>query len=109
MKYINQLTDKEIVEYYKNNLLEPEGRIKETKVTRTKTDIELYTITEVPEFEEELKSEQETTEIEDLITFTDYEVIEGKIQRKATKEYRKFMYERFGKQYAEDFLYSEIE
>lgn len=109
MKYINQLTDKEIVEYYKNNLLEPEGRIKETKVTRTKTDIELYTITEVPEFEEELKSEQETTEIEDLITFTDYEVIEGKIQRKATKEYRKFMYERFGKQYAEDFLFSEIE
>lgn len=109
MKYINQLTNQEIVDCYKDNLLEPEGKVKEAKVTRTKTDLELYAIVEVPEFEEELKAEQETTEIEDLITFTDYEVIEGKIQRKATKKYRRFMYEKFGKQYAEDFLFSEIE
>lgn len=109
MKYIEKLTDQEILEYYKNNLLEPEGKIKESKITRTRTELEIYTVVEVPEFEKELKTEQKTTELEDLITFTDYEVIEGRIQRQATKKYRKFMYEKFGKQYAEDFLFSEIE
>lgn len=109
MKYLDQLTDKEIENYYKNSLLEPEGKVKEIKITRTRTEVELYAIVEVPEFEEELKEVQETTEIEDLITLTDYEVIEGRIQRKATKEYRKYMYEKYGKQYAEDFLFSEIE
>lgn len=93
----------------KNNLLEPEGKIEYVRVTRTRIEVELSAIVEVPEFEEDLKSEQETTEIEDLIVFTDYEVIDGKILRKAIKEYRKFMYEKFGKQYVEDFLYSEIE
>lgn len=109
MKYLDQLTDKEIENYYKNSLLEPEGKVKEIKITRTRTEVELYAIVEVPEFEEELKEVQETTEIEDLITLTDYEVIEGRIQRKATKEYRKYMYKKFGVQYAEDFLFSEIE
>lgn len=90
-------------------LLEPEAKIIEVKITRTRTEVELYAIVEVPEFEEELKPLQETTELEDLITFTDYEVVEGRIQRKATKEYRKYMYKKFGMQYAEDFLFSEIE
>lgn len=105
MKHINKLTNQEILEYYKNNLLEPEGKIKKSKITRTETEIELYTIAEVPEFEEDLKSEQETTEIEDLITFTDYNIIECRVQRKATKKYREFMYKRFGIQYAEDYLF----
>lgn len=109
MKYLDQLTDKEIENYYKSKLLEPEGKVKEIKITRTRTEVELYAVVEVPEFEEELKSEQDTTELEDLITLTDYEVIEGRIQRKATKEYRKYMYEKFGSPYAEDFLFSEIE
>ena len=90
-------------------LLEPEAKIKEVKITRTRTEVELYAVVEVPEFEEDLKDENETTELEDLITLTDYEVIEGRIQRKATKEYRKYMYEKFGKEYAEDFLFTEIE
>lgn len=109
MKYLDQLTDKEIENYYKTKLLEPEAKIQDIKITRTRTEVELYAVVEVPEFEEELKDENETTELEDLITFTDYEVIEGRIQRKATKEYRKFMYEKYGKQYAEDFLFSEID
>lgn len=109
MKYLDQLTDKEIKDYYKTKLLEPEAKIKEVKITRTRTELELYAVVEVPEFEEDLKDENETTELEDLITLTDYEVIEGRIQRKATKEYRKFMYEKYGKQYAEDFLFTEIE
>lgn len=109
MKYLDQLTDKEIENYYKTKLLEPEAKIKEVKITRTRTEVELYVVVEVPEFEEELKSVQATTELEDLITLTDYEVIEGRIQRKATKEYRKYMYENFGSKYAEDFLLTEIE
>lgn len=109
MKYLDQLTDNELIEYYKNSLLEPEGKVKEVKITRTRTEVELYAVVEVPEFEEELKSVQATTELEDLITFTDYEVIEGRIQRKATKEFRKYMYEKFGNSYAEEFLFAEIE
>lgn len=109
MKYLDQLTDKELENYYKSNLLEKEAKIKEIKITRTRTEVELYAVVEVPEFEEDLKAEQDTTELEDLITFTDYEVIEGRIQRKATKEYRKYMYQKFGIQYAEDFLFSEID
>ncbi len=35
MKYANKLTNQEIVEYYKNNLLEPESKIKEYKITKT--------------------------------------------------------------------------
>lgn len=105
MKYVNKLTNQEILEYYKNNLLEPEGKIKKSKITRTRAELELYAIVEVPEFEEDLKLEQETTEIEDLITFTDYNIIEGRVQQEATKKYRKFMYEKFGKQYAEDYLF----
>lgn len=72
-------------------MLEKEAKIKSVKIKRTRIELELYAIVEVPEFEEDLKSEQETTELEDLITFTDYEIIEVKIQRKATKEYRKFV------------------
>lgn len=109
MKYLDQLTDKEIENYYKNSLLEPEAKIKEVKITRTRTEVELYAVVEVPEFEEDLKDENETTELEDLITLTDYEVIEGRIQRQATKEYRRYMYEKFGNSYAEDFLFAEIE
>lgn len=109
MKYLDQLTDEEVIEYYKNNLLEKEAKIKSINIKRTRIELELYAIVEVPEFEEDLKAEQETTELEDLITFTDYEVIEGRIQRKATKEYRKFMNKKFGKRYAEDFLFSEID
>ena len=108
MKYINKWTDREIIKYYQNNLLEPTGKIKEVKITKTRIGIEFYAMVEVPEFEEEFKSKQSTIEIEDLITFTDYEIIEGKIQKRATKEYRKFMYKKFGKQYAEDFLYLKI-
>ena len=33
MKYINKWTDREIIKYYQNNLLEPTGKIKEVKIT----------------------------------------------------------------------------
>ena len=105
MKYANKLPDEELKEIYQL-FTNSDATIKELNITRDNRSISLEGVVEIPEYEEELLKENPnaTIVIDDDYEITDYDVKEYHHSGDCTPDYRKWMYERFGNEYAKDYL-----
>lgn len=105
MKYANRLTDAELRELY---LLftDSNAKINELNITRDEYSISLEGYIEIPEFDKEILKENPgaTLVIDDDYKLDDFNVKVYHHSGNVTKEYRKYMYEKFGNEYARDFL-----
>ena len=105
MKYANRLTDAELRELY---LLftDDDAKITELNITKDDYSISLEGYIEIPEFDEEIFKENPgaTLVIDDDYELDDFNVKVYHHSDDVTKEYRKYMYEKFGNEYARDFL-----
>lgn len=105
MKYANRLTDAELRELY---LLftDSNAKINELNITRDEYSISLEGYIEIPEYDEEILKENPnaTLVIDDDYELDDFNVKVYHHSNDVTKKYRKYMYEKFGNEYARDFL-----
>ena len=107
MKYANRLTDEELREVY-GLFIDSDGKINELNITRDECSIGLEGYVEIPEFEEErLKEDSNATIIiDDDYEITDYDVKVYHHSGNCTPDYRKWMYNKFGDEYARDYLFN---
>lgn len=107
MKYANRLTDEELREVY-GLFIDSDGKIKELNITRDEYSIGLEGYVEIPEFEEERLKEaaNATLIIDDDYEITDYDVKVYHHSGNCTLDYRKWMYNKFGDEYARDYLFN---
>lgn len=105
MKYANRLTDEELREVY-GLFIDSDGKINELNIIKDERSIGLKGYVEIPEFEEErLKEDPSATLIiDDDYEITDYNVKEFHHSGDCTSDYRKWMYNKFGDEYARDYL-----
>lgn len=106
MKYANKLTSEELREVY-SLFIDSDGKINELNITRDDRSIGLEGNVEIPEYEEEILKENPdaTLIIDDDYEITDYDVVVYHHSGDCTSIYRKWMYERFGEEYARDYLF----
>ena len=107
MKYASQLTDEELREIY-GLFIDSDGKINELNITRDNRSISLEGYIEIPEFEEERLAEDPNAVIiiDDDYELTDFDVKEFHHSGNCTPDYRKWMYKRFGDEYARDYLFN---
>ena len=105
MKYANQLTEEELRELYEI-LTDSDAIIKSFKIEKSDISISLLGNIEIPEYEEEILKEDPnaTIIIDDEYEILDYDVILHHRGGNVTNDYRKWMYKKFGNEYAKDFL-----
>ena len=105
MKYADKLTDKELKELYQL-FTDSDATIKELNITKDVRSISLEGVIEIPEYEEELLKENPHATIvtDDNYEITDYDVKEYHHSGDCTPDYRKWMYKKFGNEYAVDYL-----
>lgn len=106
MKYANRLTDEELREVY-GLFIDSDGKINELNITRDEYSIGLEGYVEIPEFEKDrLKEDANATLIiDDDYEITDYDVKVYHHSGNCTLDYRKWMYNKFGDEYARDYLF----
>ena len=107
MKYANRLTDEELKELYQL-FTDSDATIKELSITREDNSVAIEGQIEIPEYEEELLKENPNATI---ITDDDYEIDDYNVKvfhhsGDCNLDYRKWMYEKFGNEYAKDYLLS---
>ena len=105
MKYANRLTEEELRELYL--LFTDEGaKINELHIVKDDYSIALEGYVEIPEFEEEILKENPnaTLIIDDDYEINDFDVKVYHHLGNVTKEYREYMYKKFGNEYAKDYL-----
>ena len=105
MKYANKLTEEELRELYL--LFTDEGaKINELNIIKDDVSIALEGCVEIPEFEEEILKENPnaTLIIDDDYELDDFNVKVYHHSGDVTKEYREYMYKKFGNEYAKDSL-----
>lgn len=107
MKWASQLTDEELKEIYKL-FIDADGKINELNIARDDRSIGLEGYVEIPEFEEERLAEDSNAVIiiDDDYELTDFDVKVYHHSGDCTSEYRKYMYEKFGDEYARDYLFN---
>ena len=105
MKYANRLTDKELKELYQL-FTDSDATIKELTITRFDDSISLEGFIEIPEYDEELLKENPnaTITIDDDYEIDDYNVKVFHHSGDCNLDYRKWMYKKFGNEYAVDYL-----
>lgn len=108
MKYASQLTDEELREIY-GLFIDSDGKINELNITRDDHSISLEGYVEIPEFEKERLEEDQNAVIiiDDDYDLTDFDVRVYPHSGNCTPDYRKWMYKRFGDEYARDYLLGE--
>lgn len=108
MRYANRLTDEELGEVY-NLFIDPDGKVNELNITRGEHSIELKGYVEIPEFEKEILKEypNATIIIDNDYEITDYDVKVYCHYGNCTPDYRKWMYTKFGDEYARDYLFND--
>jgi hypothetical protein len=107
MKYANRLTDEELREVY-GLFIDSDGKINELNITRDEYSIGLEGYVEIPEFEKDRSKEDAnaTLIIDDDYEITDYDVKVYHHSGNCTLDYRKWMYNKFGDEYARDYLFN---
>lgn len=107
MKYASRLTDEELREIY-GLFIDLDGKINELNITRDDHSISLEGYVEIPEFEKErLEEDPDATIIlDDDYDLTDFDVRVYHHSGNCTSDYRKWMYKRFGDEYARDYLFN---
>ena len=106
IKYANRLTEDELRELYL--LFTDEGaKINELHVIKDDYSIALEGCVEIPEYEKGILKENPNATIimDDDYELDDYTVKVYHHSGNVTKEYRKYMYEKFGDEYAKDYLF----
>ena len=105
MKYANRLTDEELKELYQL-FTDSDATIKELSITREDNSVAIEGQIEIPEYEEELLKENPnaTIIIDDDYELDDFDVKVYHHSGNVTKEYREYMYKKFGNEYAKDYL-----
>lgn len=108
MKYANKLTDEELRELY-SIFTDSDAKINELNITKDEHSIGLEGYIEIPEWEEErLKEDPSATAIiDDDYEITDFDVKVYHHSGDCTPEYRKWMYKKFGNEYAKDYLFND--
>lgn len=105
MKYADKLSDEELKEIYQL-FTDSDAKINELHITRSDNSIGLEGSIEIPEYEEEILKENPNAT---LIIDDDYEIDDFNVKvyhhsGNVTKEYREYMYKKFGNEYAKDYL-----
>ena len=98
MKYANRLTEDEIFEIFK--LCSGNSVIQELEIVKGKSSIELYGYIQI----EDPENPEETIEVQDDYELTDFNVRVYDHSGDPTYDYRKWMYNKFGEEYAKDYL-----
>lgn len=108
MKYANKLTNEELRELY-NMFTDSDAKINELNITRDEQSIGLEGYVEIPEWEEEILKDNPnaTVIIDDDYEITDYDVKVYHHSGDCTPDYRKWMYKKFGDEYARDYLFND--
>lgn len=105
MKYANQLTEEELKELY---LLftDTDAKINKLNITKDNNSISFEGYIEVPEWDEEILKEDPNATIimDDDYELNDYNVKVYHHSGNVTNDYRKWMYKKFGNEYAKDYL-----
>ena len=107
MIYAYRLTDVELWVVY-GLFIDWDGKINELNITRDEYSIGLEGYVEIPEFEKDrLKEDANATLIiDDDYEITDYDVKVYHHSGNCTLDYRKWMYNKFGDEYARDYLFN---
>lgn len=105
LKYVNQLSDEQLKEIYQLFLCEDE-RIVYLDISRYDDEIYLEGKIEIPESEEEYLAENPdaTIIVDNDYALSDYDVSIYHHSGNLTPVYRKYMLEKFGTDYAVDYL-----
>ena len=109
MKWASKLTDEELKQLY-IMFTDSNAKINELNITKDDRSIGLEGYIDIPEYEEERLKENPNAVIilDDDYEITDYNVIVYHHSGNCTQEYRKWMYNKFGNEYAKDFLFDEL-
>lgn len=106
MKYANRLSEDELRELY---LLftDANAKINELKIIKDEYSINLEGYIEIPEFDEEILKENPNATIilDDDYEIDDYNVKVYHHSGNVIDIYRKYMYDKFGNEYAKDYLF----
>jgi succinyl-CoA synthetase beta subunit len=103
VKYASRLSEDELKTLYQI-FVGKEANVISLDISQFDNSICLDGTIEIPDDEEETKSEM--IEVEDNYEINDYNVKVYCHSGYVTKEYREFMYEKFGDEYARDYLLS---
>ena len=105
MKYANRLTDEDLKELYQL-FTDADATIKKLNITKDNNSISLEGYVEIPEFDKEILKENPnaTLIIDDDYEITDFNVKVYHHSGSCTLAYRKWMYKKFGNDYARDYL-----
>lgn len=106
MKYTNRLTNEELTEIYKLFICK-DATVKELTIVKDDRSIGLKGYIEIPEWEEDMLKENPyaTIVLDDDYELDDYDVKVYHHSGDVTKEYREYMYKKFGEEYARDYLF----
>ena len=106
MKYVTQLTEEELRELYML-FTDADAKINELNITKDENSVALEGYIEIPEWEEDRLKEnpKATVIIDDDYEITDFEVKVYHHSGDCTLDYRKWMYKKFGNEYAKDYLF----
>lgn len=102
MKYGNKLTDEELTELYKS-LLGENDEFVDLSITRDDYSIGLEGHIKIPDDDEDAIDGM--IEIDEDYEITDYNIKAFHHSGNMTKRFREYMYEKFGNEYAVDYLF----
>lgn len=105
MKYVNQLTDEELTEIYKS-FMGSDDKFVDLEIRRYEDEIMLEGHIKIPEEDEEYADEDGYCEIDEDYSLKDYHAGAFHHSGNVDDTYRRWMYKKFGKEYAEDYLFN---
>ena len=108
MKYINRLTDNELREIY-TLFIDSNGKINQMDISKDDDCIHLEGYIEIPEFYKEIlkQNPNATLVIDDDYDIDDFNVKTYCHSGNCTSDYRRWMYNKFGDEYARDYLFND--
>lgn len=103
MKYANKLTNNELIELYKS-FMSKDDEFVSLDITRCEDSISLEGYIKIPDDEEDAIDGM--IEIDEDYEITDYTIKAFHHSGNMTKQFRMYMYKKFGDEYAKDYLLS---
>lgn len=97
MKWINKLNNKDLEEIY-SLFIGENSKIIDLEIFRKGNSIDFYGTIRI------LCEDEEYYEVQDDYTITDYRAVVYDHSGSVVLDYRKYMYKKFGEEYARDFL-----
>jgi len=105
VKWASKLTDEELTELYKLFMCN-DDKFVDLNITRYDDDIFLEGHIRIPESDEDYADEDGMCEVDEDYVVTDFYAKARYHSGNVNKEYRSYMYKKFGYKYAKDYLFS---